>query len=261
LVAELEKIMFASRQRARFGRRDTWPSVERGASDSACFVQPNAQPDDEYRVLPEPPLNRARPEVFDGPTDWIAHADLLQRLDAWIDQPGLDISEVADHDQMIRDSYVAQEQRRSELADELMRLHGHNAIRPFYVYGEGVFNSALGRWLVEVMGLMPYDAWNTIYLPLDAPTAAAMRLPYHPRRSLHRIDALVFAELEAQRASDELALAESVDGMQARWDGHDLARFAHSRRSLRDEIIGYAEELGPVVMDLLTKAQENGNTL
>ena len=52
--------------------------------------------------------------------------------------------------------------------------HGHNAIRPFFVLSEPVYNSELGQWLIRLMNLMPYDDWNIVYLPMDRETQAAM---------------------------------------------------------------------------------------
>ncbi|WP_226016842.1 hypothetical protein [Novosphingobium sp. FKTRR1] len=252
--------MFASRQRARFGKREVFKPDE-PVTDAAAEMPHLAEASDSYRVLPEPP---AVPGGLAGPVglaQWVAHADVLQRLGPHVGDTAEPLPEPGDHDRKVFASYISQEALRTGLEDELLRRHGHNAIRPFYVFGEGVFNTAVGRWLVEALGLMPYDAWNTTYLPLDAPTAAAMRLPYHPRASIARVDAVIHERLDEQRQRYEAALDQCVAALQAGWDDARVDRFVAWRDALRDEVLAYAEQLKPMVVGLIAEVQEKSTRI
>jgi len=54
-----------------------------------------------------------------------------------------------------------------------------------------VFNSGLGRWLIRLMNLTPYDDWNVVHLPLDRETQAAMGGTLPPCQSIGPIDELM----------------------------------------------------------------------
>lgn len=253
--------MYASRKRASFGRREAAAPVlpvEAESHPPSASVATDAVP---YRVLPEPPAVVASPDGPGTSGNWVDHADVLRLLGPAADRPSAILPEAHDHDRAVMASYIAQEQRRGALADELQRLHGHAAIRPFFVFGEGVYNTEVGRWLVEAMRLMPYDAWNTTYLPLDAPTAAAMRLPYHPRRALERIDALLLERLREQQLRHDEALARCVAALESGWDEARLMRFTTWRAALREELLQFAASVRPVVVGLIGEAQEKGTPL
>jgi hypothetical protein len=235
-------------------------SVDAGPADAHVggVAAHQDAPAQSYRVLPEPPMLQDGASGAVVGSDWVPHADVMALLG---EPSGSGLLASQGHDQRVRASYVEQEQRRAGLADELSRLHGQAAIRPFFVFGEGVFNTQVGRWMVEVLNLLPYDAWNTTYLPLDAPTAAAMRLPYHPRRSLDRIDTLILERLTAQHERHDAALARCVEALRANPDEARLARFLNWRDALRSEILAFAEQVRPVVVGLLREAQDTGVTL
>src|SRR5262249_420885 len=99
----------------------------------------------------------------------------------------------AEFERRIKQSLARQDARRTKIEAELMRSQGHNAIRPFFVLAEPVFNSELGQWLIKLMKLLPYDDWNVFYLPLAWEPQAAMGggLPLHPRQSIGPIDDLM----------------------------------------------------------------------
>ena len=106
------------------------------------------------------------------------------------------IPDEAEFERRTKESLAKQDARRTRIEDELKRTHGHNAIRPFFVLSEPVYNSELGQWLIRLMNLMPYDDWNIVYLPMDRETQAAMGgLPLHPRQSIGPIDELMCEQI------------------------------------------------------------------
>src|SRR5262245_36076750 len=117
------------------------------------------------------------------------HGDMLRSLGFGPDHAANVIPDDAEFERRIKESLAKQDARRTRIEDDLLRTHGHNAIRPFFILAEPVFNSELGQWLIKLMNLMPYDDWNVVYLPLDRETQAAMGgLPLHPRQSIGPID-------------------------------------------------------------------------
>lgn len=243
--------MFASRQRGSFGKREVTPSSD---TPARLLVEPAAShADPGFRVLPEPP---PLPGGIAKAAAWMPQADILQRVGPVAGAPVCVLPVATDRDHLVCASYVAQEARRARLGDELLRLHGVDAIRPFFVFGEGVFNTAVGRWLIDGLGLLPYDDWNVIYLPLDAPTAAAMRLPYHPRTAIARVDTLIHDRLAEQRDRYEVTIAQTAAVLTARWDAARLERFLAWRDGLRAEVLAYAEQIQPMIVGLIAEAQE-----
>ncbi|MGY8662589.1 hypothetical protein Q3C01_09505 [Bradyrhizobium sp. UFLA05-109] len=102
------------------------------------------------------------------------------------------IPDDAEFARRVKQSLATQDARRTRIEKDLLRDHGHNAIRPFFVLSEPVFNGELGPWLIRVMNLLPYDDWNVVYLPMDRDTQLAMGgLPLHPRQSIGPIDKLM----------------------------------------------------------------------
>jgi hypothetical protein len=124
------------------------------------------------------------------------HGDMLRALGFGLDDPANIVPDAAEFDRRLKESFAKQDARRTEIEDDLMRAHGHNAIRPFFILADPVFNSELGSWLIRLMNLMPYDDWNVVYLPLDRETQAAMGgLPLHPRQSIAPIDELMVKQI------------------------------------------------------------------
>ena len=155
----------------------------------------------------------------------------------------------------VEDSLAQQEERRRLIEADLLQKHGTNAIRPFFVLSEPVYNSQLGVWLMRQMDLLPYDEWNLVYLPTDTPTAAAMQLPLHPGCSIKPIDDLMVERLGEIRGNFEEgisktnALIERGDADQA------MARFSAFREHMRQTIIQYVESLKPKIVELIADVQ------
>jgi hypothetical protein len=146
-----------------FGKRKA-PS-----QNSQSIPQPSIDSDGKRRVFGE--------AVFAG-----KHGDMLRSLGLSPSDEANIIPDDAEFDRRIKQSLAQQDARRTEIEAELLRTHGHNAIRPFFILAEPVYNSQLGQWLIRLMKLLPYDDWNIVYLPLDRETQAAMGggLPLHP---------------------------------------------------------------------------------
>ena len=120
------------------------------------------------------------------------HGRMLKSFGFDLNDPANIIPDDAEFDRRIKESLAKQDARRTQIEADLLRAHGHNAIRPFFVLAEPVFNSQLGQWLIRSMNLLPYDDWNLVYLPLDRATQAAMGgLPLHPQQSIGPIDELM----------------------------------------------------------------------
>src|SRR5215510_13671884 len=130
-------------------------------------------------------------DVFAG-----KHGRMLKSLGFDLNDPANIIPDDAEFDRRIKESLAKQDARRTQIEKELLRTHGYNAIRPFFILAEPVFNSELGQWLIKLMNLMPYDDWNIVYLPMDRQTQAAMDgLPLHPRQSIGPIDQLMCEQI------------------------------------------------------------------
>jgi hypothetical protein len=156
-----------------FGRRKTQ------AAAAPAFPQPRIDSDGKRRIFGE--------GVFAG-----KHGDMLRSLGIGPNHPANIIPDDAEFERRVKRSLELQDARRTRIEDDLLRRHGHNAIRPFFILAEPVFNSELGQWLIKLMNLMPYDDWNIVYLPMDRETQAAMGgLPLHPQQSIGPIDQLM----------------------------------------------------------------------
>src|SRR5215813_7536313 len=160
-----------------FGRRKT------ASQNSPSIPPPSIDSDGKRRVFGE--------AVFAG-----KHGDMLRALGLSPNDEAYIIPDAAEFDRRIQQSLARQDARRTEIEAELLRTRGHNAIRPFFILAEPVYNSQLGQWLVRLMNLLPYDDWNIVYLPLDRETQAAMGgLPLHPRQSIGPIDELMCKQI------------------------------------------------------------------
>ena len=158
-----------------------------------------------------------------------------------------------------RNLLAKQDARRTRLEDELKRTHGHNAIRPFFVLSEPVYNSELGQWLIRLMNLMPYDDWNIVYLPMDRETQAAMGgLPLHPRQSIGPIDELMCQQLGTfynayKDAKRKVDLHVQEVGLSAAQDV--LAGFVAYVDAMPQKILGHVAEVRPMIIELIADVQ------
>lgn len=227
-------------QRKTFGRKIAEPAV-RPAPTLAAIPRAVPDADGKLRAIPR--------AIFEGP-----QGQFLKELGFSADDPSNIIPQADDFDRMIKQSLARQEERRCRLEAELLEEFGHNSLRPYFVCGEGVLNTPFGDWLIRAMKLMPYDEWNTIYLPTDAPTAAVMRLPQHPLSSLTPLDELILKNLTPIRDKVLVARAETMEAMEQVEGGYDpdlAARFLAYVDQERENIVAYVERLKPLVIDLL----------
>lgn len=231
-------------QRKTFGRKATTPPVQPAPVPSSM---PRPVPDDDgkLRVIPK--------AVFDSP-----QGQFLRELGFGPDDACNIVPQADDVDRMIKQSLARQEERRCRLEADLLARYGHNQLRPYFICGEGVLNTQLGDWLMRVMKLMPYDEWNTIYLPTDAPTAAVMRLPLHPLASIGPIDEVIHKNLVPVRDKVLVAQARTIEAMEQAEGGYDpdlAQRFLAYLDSEREGIVNYVERIKPLLIDMLADLQ------
>lgn len=224
-----------------FGRRTTpLPST-------SATLTPPIDSDGKRRVFGE--------AIFNGP-----HGEMLRKMGFSPDDKSNIIPSPADLDQMIKESLASQETRRRKIEADLLARHGHNAIRPFFILAEPVFNGALGTWLMLAMKLMPYDEWNLVYLPTDRATQAAMGgdLPLHPLQSIEAIDDLMVERMgdfhaqimEGRRKVDayiaKVGMSAAADMVEA---------FLAYSDATSQRIIDHVGKVRPMIIELIADVQ------
>jgi hypothetical protein len=229
-----------------FGKR-----ITPAAAQSASRQGPIVDSDGKRRVFGE--------AVFAG-----KHGDMLRTLGIDLNHPANVIPDDAEFDRRVKESLAKQDARRTQIETELMRTHGHNAIRPFFVLSEPVFNGAMGNWLIRLMNLLPYDDWNIVYLPLDRATQAAMGgLPLHPCQSIGPIDELMCKQIgtfhsqywEAKQKVDQHV--QKVGPVAA---SDVIAGFVAYVDAMPSRILGYVAEVRPMIVALIADVQkQSGN--
>ena len=217
---------------------------------SQSIPQPSIDPDGKRRVFGE--------AVFAG-----KHRRMLWRLGFGPDDEANVIPDDAEFGRRVQRSLAQQDARRTEIEAELMRTHGHNAIRPFFILAEPVYNSQLGQWLIRLMNLLPYDDWNIVYLPLNRETQAAMGgdLPLHPCQSIGPIDELMCQQIgtyfsqyqDAKRKVD--AHVEKV-GIQAAMDV--VGGFVTYVDNMPARILDHVARVRPMIIGIIAEVQSKG---
>jgi hypothetical protein len=221
---------------------------------SPSIPQPSVDSDGKRRVFGE--------AVFAG-----KHRGMLWRLGLGPDDEANVIPDDAEFDRRIKQSLAQQDARRTKIEDELKRTHGHNAIRPFFILAEPVFNSQLGQFLIRLMNLLPYDDWNIVYLPLDRETQAAMNaamggdLPLHPRQSIGPIDELMreriggyFSQYQDAKRKVDAHVAEV--GPEAAMDV--IEKFVAYTQNMPSRILEHVAQVRPMIIALIADVQSKG---
>ena len=187
------------------------------------------------------------------------HGQMLKSLGFDLNDPANIVPDDAEFDRRIKESLAKQDARRTQIEADLLRAHGHNAIRPFFVLAEPVFNSQLGQWLIRSMNLLPYDDWNLVYLPLDRGTQAAMGgLPLHPQQSIGPIDELMCKQIgtfysQYWDAKQKVDQHVQKAGLHA---AHDVvARFVTYVEAMPPRILDYVAKVRPMIIDLIADVQ------
>jgi hypothetical protein len=238
--AGLAKLVQGARM---FGRRNT-PS-----QNGPSIPLPSIDSDGKRRVFGE--------AVFAG-----KHGDMLRSLGLGPDDEANVIPDDAEFDRRIKQSLARQDARRTEIEAELLRTHGHNAIRPFFILADPVFNSQLGQWLIRLMNLLPFDDWNIVYLPLDRETQLAMGgLPLHPRQSIGPIDELMREQIgaffsqyqDAKRKVD--SHVEQVGIQAAMGVTESFVAYVHK---MPERILDHVARLRPMIIGLIADVQSKG---
>jgi len=192
--------------------------------------------------------------VFDG-----KHGKFLRTLGIDINDPANIIPDDAEFDRRVKESLAKQDARRTQIETELLRTHGHNAIRPFFILAEPVFNGPMGQWLIRLMNLLPYDDWNVVYLPLDRPTQAAMGgVPLHPCQSIGPIDDLMCKQIgtfHSQYWDAKQKVDQHVQKVGPVAASDVIAGFVAYVDAMPARILGYVAEVRPMIVALIADVQ------
>jgi len=187
------------------------------------------------------------------------HGEMLKSLGIDINDPVNIIPDDAEFDRRIKESLAKQDARRTQIEADLLRAHGHNAIRPFFVLAEPVFNGPLGPWLIRLMNLLPYDDWNIVYLPLDRETQAAMGgLPLHPRQTIGPIDELMCKQIGAfhdQYRDAKQKVDQHIEKVGFPAANDVIARFVAYVDAMPPRILEYVAKVRPMIIDLIADVQ------
>ena len=187
------------------------------------------------------------------------HGKFLSMLGMDINDPANIIPDDAEFDRRVKESLAKQDARRTQIEADLMRTHGHDAIRPFFILAEPVYNGPLGPWLIRLMKLLPYDDWNVVYLPLDRATQAAMNgAPLHPLQSIGPIDELMRERIGGYH-SQWLDAKQKVDQHVAQVGpvaaSDVIAGFVAYVDAMPQRILGYVAEVRPMIVALVADVQ------
>lgn len=220
-----------------FGKRTT----------PAARTAPPVDSDGKRRVFGE--------DIFFTPK----HGKFLSTLGFDINDPANIIPDDAEFDRRVKESLAKQDVRRTKIETDLMRTHSHNAIRPFFILAEPVFNGPMGQWLIRLMNLLPYDDWNVVYLPLDRATQAAMGgAPLHPCRSIGPIDELMckqIAGFHSQYSDAKQKVDQHVQKVGPVAASDVIAGFVAYVDAMPKRILGYVAEVRPMIVALIADMQ------
>jgi hypothetical protein len=194
-------------------------------------------------------------KVFHGP-----HGNMLRELGFNLNDESNIIVDDAEFNRKISQSVENQEARRRIIEDDMLKKHGYNAIRPFFVLTDAVFSGPRGQWLIRGMKLLPYDEWNVIYLPLDRATQKAMGgdLPLHPCQSIGPIDELMQRRIETM-FQDFLGAKKQIDahvqkvGFSAAMDVLD--KFVSHVDDMKVSIVDYVAGVKPLIVKSIAEVQ------
>ena len=224
-----------------FGKR-----VSPAAAQSANRQVPPVDSDGKRRVFGE--------AVYAG-----KHGDMLRALGIDMNHPANVIPDAADFDRRVKESLAKQDARRTQIETELLRKHGHNAIRPFFILAEPVFNGPLGPWLIRLMNLLPYDDWNVVYLPLDRATQAAMDgLPLHPCQSIDPIDELMCKQIgtfHSQYVEAKQKVDQHVQRVGPLAANDVIAAFVAYVDAMPARILEHVAKVRPMIVALIADVQ------
>jgi hypothetical protein len=187
------------------------------------------------------------------------HGKILSTLGFDINDPANIIPDAAEFDRRVKHSLAQQDARRTQIEADLLRTHGHNAIRPFFILAEPVFNGPMGQWLIRLMNLLPYDDWNIVYLPLDRATQAAMNgAPLHPCQSIGPIDELMrqrIGDFHSQWLDAKQKVDQHVQKVGPVAASDVIAGFVAYVDAMPQRILGYVAEVRPMIIALIADVQ------
>jgi hypothetical protein len=145
-----------------FGRRST-PAAEPAPADAQAGTAELTQ----QRIIPA--------ELWDGEL-----GDALRSIGKHPDDEANLVPTGASIDARVARDRSIHEARLAEINREVARQTG-GRVAPFFLFGESVWNSEIGSFLMARLKFFPFDHWNVLFLPADERTAAMLNLPVCPR--------------------------------------------------------------------------------
>lgn len=126
------------------------------------------------RRTPEPGKYVVPPELWNDPEN----AAFFARIGAKPDDPSNLRVTHADVARMIEEGRKAVDARIQQLrAKALAQGHDDLHVRALWLLHDNCWNGEAGDFLIYLLGLNPYDEWNTMIVAEDARTAAILDIP------------------------------------------------------------------------------------
>jgi hypothetical protein len=157
----------------------------------------------------------------------------------------------AELERLVHRSLEVGRERLREHKAALLAQHGCDDVRAFFLFGE-IMRTKVGSWLMLELYLLPYDDWNTVYLPMSTAMAEALGLPLHPQRDLHEFDDLIMqcvTTIQRQLTQAEHALMRGKD------NGLIPESIVAYRRVAREGIMNYAQKWRPIMIKHIAELQ------
>lgn len=213
----------------------------------AGALQPPTDSDGRTRVFGE--------AIFASP-----QGDFLRSLGFSLDDPSNVIDDELGFRRKLKQSEDELKLRQTELEKTLLSEHRHNAIKPFFLCGEAIFNGDLGPWMMRSLKILPYQEWNVAYLPMDKDTQRAMgeNLPLHPQSEIPPLDKLLHGILaDYKKEYDEKkSFADAEVGRIGLVAAKDIAiAFGNYALEIGNKIPDHVSHLKPNILASLAEFQ------
>lgn len=228
-----------------FGRRKI------SADGTATFATPE-------RALPTPPVDSDGKRRVFGEAVFAEHGDLLRNAGIKLNDSSNILPDQAAVNRMVLKSAEAQNQRRVRLEVDMHAKHGCNNIRPFFLCSKAFFKSPVGMWLMLSMRMLPFDDWNTLYLPMDRPTSLALGLPLHPQQDLWPMDEIMSVHVSDLHAKFMEEATKSRQDLEVTGDFDALRRFNVGVERMREDLLEWLEGMTPLVIQVIADFHEKG---
>jgi hypothetical protein len=115
----------------------------------------------------------------------------------------------SEHKERVARAYAELTLRAERVNEDLRPLVGPECqMVPFFLIPESCWVGETGQYLVEFLGLTPYGAWNTAFLPGNQWTAALVGTALHPRAEAPEFTATIKKLILDSKAKTGLAAAK-----------------------------------------------------